>query len=164
MKRLERPAEVSLPDPDTHNFSFLEHLTIPPETSAGRYRVRFAKTTEEVMAAQALRYRVFYVENCGHPSAEKIAAERDMDQWDKNGFHIIVLDSQNRHQPRVVGTLRMFLNEYLQPNQHFYTEEVFNLNKLHSFYHRSLELSRFCVDSNGLCAASNKPCELYTRV
>lgn len=136
---------ISLPD----RFSFLESLIIQSATKAGPYEVRFAKDEEEVRAAQALRYSVFYKEKQGNPTQEMIAAERDIDQWDEAGFHVIVLDTRAEEQPKVVGTLRLFFNECLKPGQHFYTEETFDLNNLHNFYGRSLELSRFCVDPNG---------------
>lgn len=132
-----------------HRFSFLDNLTIPPATEAGPYQVRFAFNEEEVQAAQALRYRVFYDEKSGNPTAEMVTAERDIDQWDESGFHIIVLDTRDEQQPKVVGTLRLFFNECLKPGQHFYTEKTFDLTALHNFYGRSLELSRFCVDPNG---------------
>ena len=130
-------------------FSFLEDLIIAPATNAGRYQVRFAENEEEVKAAQALRFRVFYDEKEGNPSAEMIEAKRDLDQWDDAGFHIIVIDTRAEEQPAIVGTLRLFFNECLKPGQNFYTEETFNLSKLHNFYGKSLELSRFCVDPNG---------------
>ncbi|MGH1484966.1 MAG: GNAT family N-acetyltransferase [Cellvibrionaceae bacterium] len=130
-------------------FSFLEDLVIQPAISAGRYEVRFAMNAEEVQAAQALRYQVFYDEKHGNPSAEMVEAKRDIDQWDDAGFHVIVVDTRADEQPKVVGTLRLFFNECLKPGQHFYTEETFDLSRLHNFYGRSLELSRFCVDPNG---------------
>ncbi|MBX2807373.1 MAG: GNAT family N-acetyltransferase [Cellvibrionaceae bacterium] len=130
-------------------FAFLEHLIIPPNTEAGYYTVRFAQTAAEVRAAQALRYRVFYEEKHGVPSAHMVAARRDVDQWDDAGFHIIVVDTRAQKQPAVVGTLRLFFNECLAGGQHFYTEETFDLQKLHNQYGRSLELSRFCVDPQG---------------
>ena len=43
---------------------------------AGPYEVRLAETNAEIEAAQALRYRVFYQENHGIPSAEMEAAGR----------------------------------------------------------------------------------------
>jgi putative hemolysin len=130
-------------------FSFLENLKIAPVTNAGRYQVRFAINEAEVAAAQALRYSVFYEEKQGKPTPEMVAAKRDIDEWDLAGFHIIVIDTAAELQPAVVGTLRLFLNECLKPKQHFYTERTFNLTKLHNFYGKSLELSRFCVDPNG---------------
>lgn len=133
----------------SQSFSFLENLLIQPAVKAGPYEVRFASTEEEVRAAQALRYQVFYQEKQGNPSPAMIAEQRDMDQWDERGFHIIVIDTRAEQQPKVVGTLRLFFSECLKPDQHFYTEETFDLSALHNFYGRSLELSRFCVDPTG---------------
>ncbi|MFT7387578.1 MAG: putative hemolysin [Candidatus Endobugula sp.] len=133
----------------TKGIDMLNGLCQPPHTSAGPYTVRFAQTLEEVHAAQALRYRIFYQEKDGRPSAEMQAERRDMDQWDESGFHIVVLDTREEQQPAVVGTLRLFYSECLEPEQHFYTEEAFDLNRLKNHFERSLELSRFCVDPNG---------------
>ena len=134
---------------ESHQFSFLDQLIIPPETKAGRYSVRFAQTDAEVHAAQALRYRVFYEEKKGRPTDLMRLEQRDMDEWDEAGFHVIVLDHKAKEQPAVVGTLRLFFNECLKPNQQFYTEGAFNLDSLHNYYGRSLELSRFVVDPKG---------------
>jgi L-ornithine Nalpha-acyltransferase len=127
----------------------LRNLQSPSATSAGPYTVRFAQTIDEIRAAQALRYRIFYQEKSGKPSAEMQAEQRDMDQWDEGGFHIVVLDARAEEQPTVVGTLRLFHSECLEPEQHFYTEETFDLNRLKSHFGQSLELSRFCVDPDG---------------
>ncbi|MFT7222553.1 MAG: putative hemolysin [Cellvibrionaceae bacterium] len=147
MVTLEKSVNTSSPDFD--RFAFLEDLKTPSTIHAGRYQVRFAKTVQEIIAAQTLRYRVFYLENDGRPSAEKAAAKRDMDEWDERGFHIVVLDTDENAQQKVVGTLRLFFNQYLKPSQDFYTEETFDLVKLRRFYPRSVELSRFCIDSTG---------------
>lgn len=132
-----------------NSFSFLEDMVVQSSVIAGPYEVRFAQNTAEVEAAQALRFRVFYTEKQGNPTAEMIKNKRDMDQWDEPGFHVIVLDKRSEEQPKVVGTLRLLFNESLNEGQNFYTEETFDLSKLKSFYGRSLELSRFCIDPDG---------------
>jgi putative hemolysin len=133
----------------TKGIDALRSLQSPLATSARHYTVRFAQNMNEIKAAQALRYRIFYKEKDGRPSAEMQAERRDMDQWDEGGFHIVVLDTREEQQPAVVGTLRLFYSECLEPEQHFYTEEAFDLNRLKNHFERSLELSRFCVDPNG---------------
>lgn len=130
-------------------FAFLNDLIIPQANIAGRYEVRFAANEAEVQAAQALRYRVFYEEKHGSPNEEMIANKRDIDEWDESGFHVIVLDTKAKEQPTVVGTLRLLVNSCLKPGQHFYTEETFNLDKLHQRYSSSVELSRFVIDPKG---------------
>lgn len=130
-------------------FSFLDNLVIPPAVKAGRYQVRFAANEIEIQAAQALRYRVFYEEKHGRPNAEMLANKRDIDEWDESGFHIIVLDCDAEQQPAVVGTVRLFPKTCLKQGQHFYTEETFNLDRLHDHYENSVELSRFVIDPAG---------------
>jgi len=115
----------------TKGIDSLQHVLQPKATSAGPYTVRFAHTIEEIRAAQALRYRIFYQEKQGNSTAEMQAAERDMDEWDDGGFHVIVLDTRADKQPAVVGTLRLFDSECLAPQQHFYTEEAFDLGRIH---------------------------------
>ena len=133
----------------TKGIHALDKLQSPSATSAGPYTVRFAQTIDEIKAAQALRYRIFYREKSGNPSADMQAEQRDMDEWDEGGFHIVVLDTRAEQQPAVVGTLRLFYSECLESGQNFYTEESFNLNRLKKHFGRSLELSRFCIDPDG---------------
>ena len=117
--------------------------------SAGRYQVKFAANAAEIAAAQALRYRVFYQENQAVPTPEMVACEQEIDEWDAVAYHVIVLDNKAEQQPAVVGTLRLTSNERLRPGQKFYTEDAFDLNKLKGHYRRVLELSRYCIHSEG---------------
>jgi putative hemolysin len=114
---------------------------------AGPYEVRLAESQAEIEAAQALRYRVFYEENHGQPTAEMVAAGREIDEWDDNAFHIIVTNHKNNDE--VVGTLRLVSNQRLNPGQAFYTEKAFNLEKLRTHYSKILELSRYCISADG---------------
>ena len=142
--------DVLLEQPEVNRgIRYLEQLHVPPSTSAGRYTVRFAQTLEEVEAAQALRYQVFYQEKHGQPNSKMLAQQRDLDEWDDAGFHIIVLDTKAPQQPAIVGTLRLFYSECLLPEQGFYTAETFDVSSLLNHYGRALELSRFCIDSKG---------------
>ena len=141
------------------SFTFVKNLIIPEAAKAGRYQVRFAGNQAEIEAAQALRYRVFYEEKHGQPNDEMVANKRDIDQWDANGFHIIVLDTHAldtdaldagaKQSNKIVGTARLFHKDCLKPEQHFYTEETFNLDKLHARFSNSVEISRFVIDPAG---------------
>jgi putative hemolysin len=148
ISEISASADIELGDM-TKGILALEYLVVPPATSAGRYTVRFANTIEEMRAAQALRYQVFYQEKHGKPSDEMQIEKRDLDEWDDGGFHIVVLDYKTPDAPKVVGTLRLFYSECLAEGQHFYTEENFDLGRLKRHFGRSLELSRFCIDSTG---------------
>ncbi len=120
--------------------------------SAGRYEARLARTSQEVLQAQRLRYQVMYLEKGGHPDLNKIRLKADVDEWDECAHHIIVLDNKAVDSPdehKIVGTLRLVSNETLTAGQHFYTEEAFDLAKLRDRYTRLLELGRFCIDPTG---------------
>ena len=124
-------------------------VTSPVSASmqAGHYEVRLAKSLAEIEAAQALRYRVFYLENNGHASKEMIRLEREVDEWDECAHHIIVINQKADNA--VVGTLRLVSNNRLANEQKFYTEKAFDLSKLRNNYDRILELSRYCIEPGG---------------
>ena len=54
--------------------------------------MRLAETSEEVEAAQALRYRVFYEEMSAAPTAEMKARRLDFDDFDPVCQHLLVID------------------------------------------------------------------------
>src|ERR1700755_825127 len=75
---------------------------------AGDFEVRLAKTTEEIDAAQALRYRIFYEEMQAKPSAETAAIKRDIDAFDEVCDHLLVLDHRRGDGlESIVGTYRL---------------------------------------------------------
>ena len=63
------------------NSRTLNSRTFEP-IQAGNLAVRLATTDEEIDAAQALHYRVFYQEMQANPTAENRARERDFDRFD----------------------------------------------------------------------------------
>jgi len=113
---------------------------------AGKYEARFALTPDEVRQAQALRYDVMYAEKGGRPDLKKVHARADIDEWDDNAFHIVVIDQTNN---AVVGTLRLVCSERLEVGQKFYTEQAFDLSALRRRYPVLLELGRFCIHPSG---------------
>lgn len=124
-----------------------EPPAIAPIT-AGRYQVRLASSAQEVLLAQKLRYQVMYAEKGGRPDLNKVKMKADIDEWDDCAHHIIVVDKK-ADSLQVVGTLRLVSNLMLDENQHFYTEQAFDLAKLREFYPSMLELGRFCIDPAG---------------
>ena len=126
-------------------------LTESQAITAGRYQVRFAKNNQEIALAQALRYRVFYVENQGQPTSAMVRTEREIDPWDEIAYHIIVLDKRDKNKG--VGTVRLTSREYLTDELNFYTDQAFDLGALKSKYNNILELSRSCVDADARSGA-----------
>ena len=76
----------------------------PVEIVAGDIELRLAESEEEIRAAQALRYRIFYEEMAAQPTAEMSQARRDFDSFDEYCDHLLVIDRSLPAGPgRVVG-------------------------------------------------------------
>lgn len=123
-------------------------IELPPSQRLGKYEVRFAETLEEIEAAQALRYRVFYQEKHGQPTDEMKHTGLAADQWDEHALIVIVIDHSADHLS-VVGTLRLSHKQQLPPGEKLYTEDYFDLSRLSHRYSNMMELSRACIDSKG---------------
>lgn len=113
----------------------------------GTLEARIASTAEEIAAAQALRYRVFYEEMKAHPSAEVAASKRDFDRFDEICDHLLVVDSTRTDLPcGVVGTYRLLRSSVAAANGGFYTSDEYDIGPLLAYEGETLELGRSCVD------------------
>ena len=77
---------------------------------AGDLEVRLAANEAEILAAQALRYRIFFEEMAATPGPEQRATRRDFDKFDAFCDHLLVVDRavhDDDGQPMVVGTYRL---------------------------------------------------------
>lgn len=112
----------------------------------GALLVRLADSEEEIRAAQALRYRIFYGERRALPTADMTAARRDFDRFDDMADHLLVLDT-SRRDPRdaVVGTYRLMRRAAVGAGG-FYSNGEFDLSRLEAWPGEVLELGRSCVD------------------
>lgn len=122
----------------------------------GGLEVRLARTRSDVRRAQRLRFQVFYKEMSATPSATTRLKRRDIDQYDKDCDHLLVVDrgttistsKKLRHQSRVVGTYRMLRQDVAEQRTGFYSQSEFDLNALITARGpecRFLELGRSCV-------------------
>ena len=69
------------------------------------FEVRLARCPEDLDAAQALRYRVFYEEMAATPTAEMREKRRDFDSFDPICDHLLVIDQDKANGAiGVVGT------------------------------------------------------------
>ncbi len=67
--------------------------------------LRLAETLEEVEAAQALRYRIFYEGTAAKATEEVAALKRDFDAFDDYCDHLLVFDRSRGDGPEaVIGT------------------------------------------------------------
>ncbi len=114
--------------------------------AAGLY-MRLAETDEEVMAAQALRYRVFYEGMAAKPNAAVAAVKRDFDSFDDFCDHLLVFDESRGEGPNaVVGTYRVMRRENAARCGQFYSADEYDIAPLVSYPGEILELGRSCID------------------
>jgi len=113
----------------------------------GNLVARLANTTEEIEAAQSLRYRVFYEEMSAIPSVEVKATRRDFDRFDEICDHLLVIDTKRSDLPGgVVGTYRVLRSTVAEQNGGFYTSDEYEIGRLISGQGDTLELGRSCVE------------------
>lgn len=115
---------------------------------AGNLEVRLAGSADEIDAAQALRYRVFYEEMAAVPSQETARARRDRDAFDAYCDHLLVIDrSRGEGAGGVVGTYRLLRRSAAARHGGFYTATEFDIGPLLAWPGEILELGRSCVDA-----------------
>ena len=114
---------------------------------AGNQIIRLATSADELDAAQALRYRVFYDEMGARPLSEMAPIARDFDAFDTACDHLIVVDQERPYDTRVVGTYRLMRRENARNAGGFYSASEFDISKLTNFPGTIMELGRSCVDA-----------------
>jgi len=116
---------------------------------AGDLDVFLAETEDDIRAAQALRYRVFYDEGGAKADAETAACGRDFDSFDDIADHLLVIDHARGHGPdRVVGTYRLMRREHAARAGGFYTANEYDISPILSHPIEVMELGRSCVDAH----------------
>lgn len=114
---------------------------LPPQRS-GFLEVRLAQSQEEIEAAQALRYEIFY-EECGAQPNEEIARlKRDVSPIDEFCDVLVVVDKSCN---KVVGTYRFMLREAALSYGEYFTASEFDVSKLLKVPGQIMELGRSCV-------------------
>jgi putative hemolysin len=115
---------------------------------AGTLVVRLAETWEEVDAALALRYRIFYEEMNARASAGIVAKRRDVDEFDPYCDHLLVLDTAlGEGAEAVVGTYRMLRREGAAKVGRFYSSSEYDISPILSHHGPILEMGRSCIDT-----------------
>lgn len=114
----------------------------------GDLDVVLADTEDEVRAAQALRFRIFYNEKGARPTLETAACQRDFDDFDDIADHLLVIDhSLGSGQERVVGTYRLMRREHARQAGCFYTASEYDISPILAQPCEVMELGRSCVDA-----------------
>jgi putative hemolysin len=119
------------------------HVAGLPELNLrnGPYRVRFATSLEDLLAALRLRFEVFNLE-LGEGLASAFETGHDYDQFDEVCDHLIV-----EHSPssRVVGTYRLQTGGKAQENAGYYSEREFDFEPYARLRDDVVELGRACI-------------------
>ena len=117
------------------------------DVRARSLHIRLAETPEEVEAAQALRYRVFYEGMAATPTDEMAAARRDFDSFDDYCDHLLVLDAaRGDGAGAVVGTYRFMLRAAAARRGQFYSADEYDISRLIAHEGEIMELGRSCID------------------
>jgi putative hemolysin len=118
----------------------------PVYVESGNLLIRVAETDEEVSAAQALRYRVFYEEMSAKPTARMMELGRDLDNFDEYCDHLLVIDrSLGAGDVAVVGTYRFLRRSAAKRCGQFYTSAEYDIGPLIAYPGEIMELGRSCV-------------------
>jgi L-ornithine Nalpha-acyltransferase len=134
--------------PESQDRQLFEGLT------AGALELRLASGPDDIAAAQALRYRVFYEEMQARPSPECAALRRDIDPFDDICDHLLAIDtSRPPGADAVVATYRLLRGSIARKQGGFYTAGEYDIGCLFGYPGEMLELGRSCVDA----AYRNRP-------
>jgi putative hemolysin len=111
-------------------------------SNPAHYGVRLAMNSQDVQAAQALRFQVFNLE-LNEGLAQSFATGRDADAFDSVCDHLLV-----EHLPtgQVVGTYRLQTGLNAGKNLGYYSAQEFAFEPFEPFRGETVELGRACVD------------------
>jgi len=121
------------------------------ELAERRLSVRLASSEMDIIAAQQLRYDIFFRDMGARPGACVGAEERgrDIDPYDMLCDHLLVEDHARPAGP-VVGTYRLLRQRVAEAHAGFYSAHEFDLSPVLAHARREdvelLELGRSCVD------------------
>ncbi len=119
---------------------------------SGDFEIRLARSDEEIIAGQKLRYEVFFEEMGAKPNRIVRQEARDFDEFDEICDHLLAFDNSKTGDDRVIATYRLLREELIDHRNDFYSSAEFDLTNLDCAYFRDLvgdrqllELGRSCV-------------------
>ena len=119
----------------------------PVHVQLASLELRVAESADEIEAAQALRYRVFYEELNAKPTPEMSALRRDFDSFDPYCDHLIIIDrAKGEGAAGIIATYRLMRREQASRRGQFYSIGEYDISPLVSYRGGILELGRSCVD------------------
>ncbi|HET8694926.1 MAG TPA: GNAT family N-acyltransferase [Aquabacterium sp.] len=123
------------------------HEATPIDTSRQALEVVWARTEEDVLAAQRLRYQVF-VEEMGARLSVPAGApkDHDIDLFDPYCEHLLVrLKGEDGEPGQVIGTYRVLTPDSAKRIGGLYSETEFDLTRVRHLRSKMVELGRSCV-------------------
>lgn len=144
-RRLYLRRLLRLPPPRATSRLKLPHSMF---AAGGRLEVRITRKRQDIIAAQELRYRVFY-EELGAAASRRMAAKgRDFDRFDSRCDHLLVIDHSRPKGEAVVGTYRLLRHEVAMLYGGFYSAGEYDIMPLVATIGGAgglMELGRSCV-------------------
>ena len=104
------------------------------------FEIKIAQTSDEIQAAQRLRFDVFHGEN----KVENQGGENyglDYDNYDSISKHLIIIDKAKNF---IVGTYRLLFSTDVN-SIGFQSEKIYDINNIKKIDGALLELSRSCI-------------------
>ncbi|SFA96693.1 Putative hemolysin [Rhizobium sp. NFR07] len=115
----------------------------------GSLETRLARNAREIVAAQAVRFRVFVEEMGAKLPQEAMRLKRDFDSYDSICDHLLVVDNaiEGEIEEQIVGTYRLLRQEVAMANGGFYSASEFDIKPLLERHpdKQFMELGRSCV-------------------
>ncbi len=109
-----------------------------------QFEIRLARSEDDLMLAQRLRYDVFVDELGGDGPLVDHNARRERDQFDPFFDHLMLFD-RSLFGNQCVGVYRLMRQDQAQAAGQFYSDSEFDLGPLRRTGQRLLELGRSCL-------------------
>lgn len=115
----------------------------------GKLQVRLARSENEILNAQRIRFSVFHNEFGAKLDDNSMQLERDQDLFDAYCDHLIVLDTElpGQESEQIVGTYRLMRKQHAVKAGGYYSADEFAVAGLMARHSNRnfLELGRSCV-------------------
>jgi putative hemolysin len=113
------------------------------DVEMGDYRLRFARSREDLDKVFRLRFEVYNLE-LNEGLEESYATGRDVDPWDSQCHHLLV---EYRKTGALVGTYRMQVGDIAARHLGFYSDREFRLVDLPGhLWNDAVEVGRACIE------------------
>ena len=123
--------------------TFRQRKTTQMQADQAPFSVRLARTTEDLRAAQRLRYDVFVEELGGDGPLVDHTARLEKDHYDEIFDHLLLADEAQNGQ--IVGVYRLLRDDQARAAGQFYSEDEYDLTALKRSGRRLMELGRSCL-------------------